>query len=60
MHQIALPLLAVGMAYLLLQPLLDGLTSALAVLPWRHSPTRPRARRSAVRAGGPHSVHPLC
>lgn len=33
MHQIALPLLAVGMAYLLLQPFLDGLTSALAVLP---------------------------
>lgn len=33
MHQIALPLFAVGMAYILLQPLLDGLTSALAVLP---------------------------
>lgn len=33
MHQIALPLLAVGMAYLLLQPFLGSLLAALAVLP---------------------------
>ena len=33
MHQILFPLAAVGTAYLLLQPFLAQLTSALAVLP---------------------------
>lgn len=33
MHQIAFPMLAVGLAYLFLQPVLDGLLAALAVLP---------------------------